>query len=340
MKKFGWVIIGPGKIAHRFSDAVRRMEGTHLVAVHGRDPDRTQSFAQTWSRDGAPPVRALENLDALLHDPEVDGVYIATPHSAHAEAVRRCLQAGKPVLCEKPLAPTQATAIELVEMSRQQNVFLMEGIWTRFLPAYAVVREWLQSQAIGRVHGMQSSFFFNVPFDPASRVYDPAQAGGALLDIGIYNLTVTRWVLQAAMGRCPALQSLHASGVIGTTGVDQRVSVALNFSDGVVSQFVCGVDGIADNSFRIFGERGVITIAANFWEATDTTLHRTGEAPISVHRPHRLNGFEGEIEEAMLNIAIGNFESPVVPHAETVATLGWMDRIRADIGVRYPFEQT
>ncbi len=338
MKEFGWAIVGPGKIAHRFADAVQRMDGTRLIAVHGRDPGRTQSFAQTWSRQGAPPVSVMEDLDALLRDSNIDGIYISTPHTAHAEAVRRCLLAGKPVLCEKPLAPTQALAIELVTLSQQRNVFLMEGVWTRFLPVYAVVREWLQSQAIGRVQGMQSSFLFNVPFDPESRVYDPAQAGGALLDIGIYNLTMARWALQVATGQCPTLNSLHARGVIGPTGVDHRVSASLDFAGGVVSQFVCGFDGSADNSFRIFGERGAITIGANFWEATTATLHRTDAESVTVKCPLRLNGFEGEIEEAMLNIAIGNVESAVMPHADTVATLGWMDRIRADIGVRYPFE--
>ena len=339
MKEFAWAIIGPGRIAHRFADAVRQSEGARLVAVHGRDRGRATAFAKTWSRDGVPQIRVTENLDALLQDPEVDGVYIATPHAFHGQAVRRCLEAGKPVLCEKPLVPNEAMAIELVALSRQRGVFLMEAVWTRFLPVYAVVQEWLQSQAIGRVRGMQSSFCFNVPFNPASRAYDPAQAGGALLDIGIYNLTMTRWALQMAMGQCPPLQALHARGVIGPTGVDHRVTATLEFPEGVVSQFVCGFDGSADNSFRVLGERGVITIATNFWEATDATLQRTGEAPVWVHRPHRINGFEGEIEEAMRNIANGNSESAVMSHADTVATLGWMDRIRAGIGVSYPFER-
>ena len=229
-------------------------------------------------------------------------------------------------------------ASELVAISRQRGVFLMEALWTRFLPIYSTVNEWLSAQAIGEIRGLQSSFCFNVPFNPQTRHFDPALAGGSLLDVGIYNLSMTQWALRAALGQCPKLDSVAASGVIGPTGVDHRVAASLEFSGGVVSQFQCGFDSMADRSFRIFGELGMISVPTHFWEATTAILQRGDEPAEVVHRPFRINGFEGEIEEAMHCITGGAIESPAMPHADTVATAAWMDRIRAIVGVRYPFE--
>lgn len=337
MKPFGWAIIGPGKIAHRFADAVQHMDAVKLISVNGRDPVRASAFAQKWSRHGEP-VAVARDIESLLKDDRIEGIYVATPHAFHAEAIRRCIAAGKPVLCEKPLVPNRSQGLGVVALARQHHVFLMEAVWTRFLPVYAVVQDWLRSGAIGRVRGIQSSFCIDMPFNAASRTHDPAQAGGALLDIGIYNLTMTRWALHAAMGQCPPLQSLHATGVVGPSGVDHRVGATLEFADGVVSQFICGFDASADNGFRIIGEHGVISIPARFWEATDAELQVAGKEALSVRRPFRINGFEGEIEEAMGAIRRGDIESPLMSHQDTLTTLEWMDRIRAIMGVRYPFE--
>ena len=349
VKTFGWAIIGPGPIAHKFAEAVTHIDGAALARIQGRDLARASAFADQWCRDSAVPGRtnlqASDHIDALLSDPAVDAVYIATPHAFHADAIRRCLEAGKPVLCEKPLVTDAVTAAGLIALSRQRKVFLMEAVWTRFLPIYAQVRQWLQSNSIGAVRSMQSSFCFNVPFNPASRLLDPAQAGGALLDIGIYNLTVTRWVManagadaEAALGRCPPAAQIHAAAVIGPTGVDHRTAATVEFPDGVTSQFVCSIDCSGDDTFCIYGERGTITIHRHFWCGTTATLAQTGAAPLTVERPWRINGFEGEIEEAMRCIAAGKIESEVMPHEETRQTLAWMDQIRREVGVRYPFE--
>ena len=343
MSDFAWGLIGPGRIAHRFADAVHRLPGTRLVHVQGRDAGRAAAFAQHWTRDGAAAPRSSATLDALLADPAVQGVYIATPHAFHADALRACLDAGKPVLCEKPLVTDAARAAALFALARERGVFVMEAVWTRFLPAYALVAGWLREQRIGALRGLQSSFCFNTPFDAQDRTFDPAQAGGALLDIGIYNLTATRWVLQQAAGLSagdtlpePALLA-HAQ--LSASGVDQRLAVMLGFPGGLASQFICGFDGAADNGLRIFGERGHIHLPQMFWEAREATLQRSGEAPLTVPCPFQINGFEYEINEAMRCIQAGAIESPVMPHAETLATLRWMDRLRAAVGVRYPFDE-
>lgn len=335
---FAWAVIGPGRIAQRFAQAVVALPGVHLRCVHGRDAARAAEFARRWSDDARPAVRVDADVGTLLADPGVDAVYVATPHASHGGFVRRCLEAGKPVLCEKPLVPTQAQARELVALSRQRRVFLMEALWTRLLPAYAGVRRWLDDGAIGAVRALQSSFCFAVPYDAGSRLFDPALAGGTLLDIGIYNLAMTRWVLEASPGACPEPTALHCSGVLAASGVDQRVAAQLVFPGGITSQFVCAFDGCADNTLRIFGSAGSITVPGPFWEATSAVLARPGQPDEHLHAPLRINGFEEEIEELMRCVRAGRIESPRLPHAETLGLVGWMDRLRAELGVRYPFE--
>lgn len=344
MTVFRWGLVGPGAIARRFADAVQRMDGSELAAVCGRDAARAAAFAEHWTRDGQAPPRVATDLAALLADPRVDAVYVATPHAQHGATIRACLEAGKPVLCEKPLVPNRAEAAALIALARERRVFLMEALWTRFLPAYAVLERWLKAGAIGPVTGLQSSFCFAAPYDEtnaSSRLYDPAQAGGALLDIGIYNLSVTRWVLEQARGACPELAELQVAGKLAPTGVDERVAATLVFGAGadlITAQFVCGFDASADNALRIFGTEGQILLPRTFWEATEAILELDGQPPERVAAPFAINGFEGEIAEAQACIRAGALESARISHAETLATLGWMDEIRRRLGVRYPFE--
>jgi predicted dehydrogenase len=335
---FRWAIIGPGRIAHRFAEAVSQTPTLRLHRVQGRDPQRAQAFAHDWSEKTGQAIVGSTELAAVLDDPLVNAVYIATPHAFHAETLRAALIAKKPVLCEKPMVTDARTARELVALARENSTFLMEAVWTRFLPLHEAVSHWLRAGKIGAICGMQSSFCFNAPFDPTSRLYDPALAGGALLDIGIYNLTVTRMMLQASLGACPQVTEIDARAVLAPTGVDQRLHATLHFPDGVASQFICAVDCTADNSFRIVGEQGSITIHGGFWQATRATLTRTNEAPIEIHHPFRVNGFEYEIEAAASSIRDGRIECERMPHSETIATLEWMDRIRQTVGVRYPFD--
>jgi predicted dehydrogenase len=336
--EFAWAVIGPGAIAHRFAEAVSRLTGVRLHAVAGRDMARATAFAERWSQASTSPAIATTDVDQLLDDDRVDAVYIATPHAQHGELVRRCLERGKPVLCEKPLVPTLMQAEALVALARDRRVFLMEALWTRFLPVYAAVRDWLDRGEIGAVRAVQSSFCFASPYKPTSRLFDPALAGGTLLDIGIYNLAMTRWVLESAPGACPEPVSMRAEGVLAPTGVDQRVAGTLVFPGGAVSQFVCAFDAVADNALHIVGERGCIVVPHNFWEATEAILQRPAQADEHIHRPLRINGFEGEIEETMRCVRAGLIESPRMPHAESLAAVRWIDELRRQLGVRYPFE--
>ena len=353
-KDFAWALIGPGSIAQRFAEAVHHLPHTYLHTVVGRNLGRAQEFAQTWTQDDDGPANqaplATDDLAATLRNPAIDGVYIATPHAQHGEFIRQCLLAGKPVLCEKPLVPTQQQAQALIQLAQERGVFLMEALWSRFLPVYDIVGGWLQSGAIGEVHAIQSSFCFSADYDPHSRMFDPHLAGGSLLDIGIYNLALSRWVLQQSPGpnrvrgpdtcssACPEPLHIQTHAVLAPTGVDQRISALLEFPSGVSVQFVCGFDSTSDNSMHILGAHGAIVLERNFWQATAATLHLKSQPPLTSQAPFRINGFEGEIEEVIRCVRAGLTESPRMPHAETLALVRWMDAIRAQVGVRYPFE--
>jgi predicted dehydrogenase len=279
-------------------------------------------------------------LSDLLADPAIRAIYIATPHDSHGWYARACLAAGKPVLCEKPLTPCSAQTVELTDLAQARQVFLMEALWTVFLPLYDEVRQWLREGFIGDVLSMDSSFCFETPYAPSSRLFNLSHAGGALLDIGIYNLAVTRLVLQAAYGRCPALSAVEASGVLAPTGVDQRVNAVLRFPQGVVSRFTCALDQAAPNTFVITGTRGEICIESPFWSSSRACLSRPGHQPVHVHKPWAVNGFEYEIEETQRCVRAGQVQSSGMPHSESVALVGWLDELRRQMGVRYPFEVT
>jgi predicted dehydrogenase len=326
---FGWALVGPGAIARRFAAALAGVEGARLAAVAGRDGPRAAQFAREWGDDRS----ASGTLAEVLARDDVHAVYVCTPHPFHADAVQAALEAGKPVLCEKPLTPSAAVTRPLVAAARTRGVFLMEAVWTRFLPVYAQLREWLADGAIGEVRSMQSSFCIDRPLLPGHRRTSAALGGGTLLDIGIYNITASRIALPGV-----PVQGFDVRALRNDEGVDIQLSAMLDFGDGRHSQFTCGWFGDGPNRFLVLGTRGHIEVHGGFWQATAVTLVRAGQPPLTVERPFRINGFEYEIEEAMRCIRGGLTESPLLPPAESLAVVELMDAMRARVGVRYPFE--
>jgi len=326
---FNWGVIGPGGIANRFAGGLAAVPGARLAVVFARDAAKGQAYAEQW-RAGGEPARVTTDLADLLADPTVNAVYIATPHSNHGEYVRAALLAGKAVLCEKPLVTSLDEGQELINLAREKGVFLMEALWTRFLPAYDVAGRMLREGAIGELRAMVSSFCFSSGYDPAHRNWNPALAGGSLWDIGIYNLAVTRWVLQQMNdGVCPEPLSIDVAATLAPTGVDASVTATLHFPGGVTSQFRCGFDASSVNAFEVLGTQAGLRFPVDFWGSQAVELV-TRKAPAErIEAPYVLNGFEGEIAEAQTCIRAGLLESPRMPHSETLALLGWMDAIRA-----------
>ncbi len=323
---FRWGILGPGRIAHRFAQDLEVVEGARLVAVASRSSERARDFAQKY---GAP--ASYDSDEALAADPDVDAIYIATPHRFHHAQARLCLEAGKPVLCEKPFTVNAGQATDLMQLAQARGLFLMEALWSRYLPVWRQVREWLDEGSIGGVTLISSTFCFRAERDPSDRKFNHDLAGGALLDLGVYNISLSQWVA----GEPPT--ETRALAYIGDTGVDELTAGTMAYPRGVVSQFACSflVDGV--NEMAIYGTKGRIRVHPNFWEPTRATLVVDGKER-AVSLPFRRNGFEYQIEEAIRCVRSGKGESDTMPLAATLASMNTMDQIREQIGLRYSFE--
>ncbi len=326
-KKFKWGILGPGRIAHEFGKGLQVIDDANLYAVASSKIERAQEFADQYG--GA---KTYNSYEALVNDREVDGVYIATPHRFHFENVMLALNAGKPVLCEKPLTVNAGETKKLIETSKKNKVFLMEALWSRYLPIYSVIRKWLDEKAIGEISLMVGTFGFNAPKEKDDRWQNPELAGGTLLDMGIYPIAISQWV----MGANP--KSFVAMGQIGKTGVDELTTFSLQYENGVISQSHSSFLSNHVNDFLIYGSKGMIRIHPAFWGSTKATLV-TDDQELTVSRPLRAGGFEYQTEEAMRCIRAGLLESPGMSHADTLANMELMDGIRAQIGLKYPFEK-
>jgi len=332
-KIFRWGIIGPGRIAEQFARGLTVIDGACLYAVASSSKQRAQTFAL----DHGAPV-SYDSYQALYDDPNIDAIYIATPHRFHFQQARECLLAGKPVLCEKPLTVNATEAQELITLSKSTGVFLMEAMWTRYLPIYQQVKAWLDAGKIGSVTKVSSSFGFEFPRNYEDRVLNHELAGGALLDLGIYNLSLSQWIFSDQPTR------FSIKGFLGGTHVDEHDEVLLNYSNGRTSDFVISLNKQLSNNLIIKGNAGKIEIDALFANSKKATLtiDRTSTTPkevICVTEEFRATGFEYETEEAVQCIQQGLIESPRMPHKDTLAIMKLMDQLRKSIGLTYSFEQ-
>jgi predicted dehydrogenase len=325
-KHFNWGVLGPGRIANQFAEGLEVIDDARLYAVASTKLDRARIFAEKYAAE-----KTYASYEELVNDTQVDAVYIATPHRFHYENIRLCLNAGKPVLCEKPLTVNAAETSELINLSKTKNVFLMEALWSVYLPIYGQIREWLDEGAIGDIKFMVSTFGGDVPLDQEDRWLNPGLAGGTLLDMGVYPIAISQWI----MGQNP--KSFCAKACMGRTGVDEITAVLLQYENGEISEFSSNFYNGGANEFRIFGTKGHITFPEP-WSASQATLV-SGNRKLTVTKPLRGGGFEYETEEAISCIRQGLLESPVMTHAKTLANMKLMDDIRAEIGLKYPFEK-
>jgi predicted dehydrogenase len=326
-KQFNWGIIGPGRIAEQFVQGLKVIENSALYAVASTRLERATAFARKYGGE-----KAYSSYEALVSDPQVDAIYVATPHRFHFENIMLCLNAGKPVLCEKPLTVNAAETKKLIETSKTKKVFLMEALWTRFLPIYQQVCQWLEAGAIGDVKYLSSTFGGVIPKAEDDRWLNPELAGGTLLDMGIYPISISQWVT----GQNP--QSFSVQALLGKTGVDVLTAVTLKYPNGVISQFNSNFLVENTNDFFIYGTDGRIRIHPNYWGASSATLVTDGQE-LTVTKPLAGGGFEFETKEAMRCVQAGLLESPVMTHAETLSNMELMDKIRTEIGLKYPFEK-
>jgi predicted dehydrogenase len=327
VRKFRWGILGTGAIARQFVRGLRSLPAAEVFAVGSRSENSAAEFA-----DQRNIPRRHASYEGLAADPEVDIVYIATPHPFHAENAELCLQAGKAVLCEKPFCVNAAEAERVVELAREKRLFIMEGMWTRFFPLMEEVRRLVSEGAIGEIRMLNVDFGFRADLDPASRLFDQRLGGGALLDVGVYCVSFASMVL-GQPSRFVGLPHL------GETGVDEQASVVLEHEGGRLANLSIGIRTTTPQEATIIGTEGYVRIHAPWWRPTSMTISRPDTEDETVEAPPSGNGFNYEAAEVMRCLEAGKTESDVMPLDETVSVMRTMDGIRAAWELRYPGEE-
>ncbi len=326
MDKTRWGILGTGRIAGDFATGLAAEEDATVVAVGSRTQDTADRFADRFGIPNRHPT-----YDALAADPEVDIIYIATPHPLHRENTIACLQAGKAVLCEKPFAINAAEAQEMIDCARANGVFLMEAMWTRFLPHIREMARRIQEGQIGDIRLIQADFCYRAPMNPALRAFDPKLGGGALLDIGVYPISLVHHLL----GEPARIASLAH---LGETGVDELAGMLFQYEDGALAVMATAVRANSPDSLLISGTQGEIRAESRWWAPSGFTITRDGREPETVHPEIVGNGWNYQAVECGRSLRAGRTEHELMPLDESLAIMRLMDGLRAEWGLRYPME--
>ncbi|PFG35203.1 Gfo/Idh/MocA family protein [Sanguibacter antarcticus] len=327
-----WGILGAGGIASSFAHAVTTETSSHVVAIGSRDPQRARTFADTNLGEDAAGVRIHATYEALVADPEIDAVYVATPHSHHHEHALLAIRAGKNVLVEKAFTRNEAEAEEVFAAAREQGVFVMEAMWTRFLPHVAALRAVIARGDIGDVVSLAADHgqFFDVPVE--HRLVNRDLAGGALLDLGVYPVSFAHDILGV-----PA--SITAVGQLTETGVDGQISMIFDYPGNVQALLHTTLWAKTPTTATISGTRGRIEVDGNFYVPTSFRVIGLDGSTLTYERPS-ITGLEFEAAEVARRITAGQTESERMSWQGTLEVLRSMDEIRRQIGLVYPGEST
>ncbi|MEU0402402.1 Gfo/Idh/MocA family oxidoreductase [Streptomyces sp. NPDC006197] len=321
-----WGILATGGIAERFTTDLTTLDGAEVVAVASRTEASAKAFAD---RFGIP--RAYGEWAGLFADEDVDVVYVATPHHAHRMAAGLALEAGKAVLCEKALTLNAREAEELVTLSRDRGLFLMEAMWMYCNPLVRRIAELVRDGAIGEVRTVQADFGIAGPFDAGHRLRDPAVGGGALLDLGVYPVSFAQLLLGEP-------STVHAHARISPEGVDLNTGMLLGWDSGASALLSCSLEADTPLTASVTGTEGRIDVPRGFFFPERFTLLRNGAEPeeyVNEDDPHSLRH---EAAEVMRCLRAGGTESPLVPLDGSLAVMRTLDAVRDRIGVRYPSE--
>ena len=320
-----WGFMGAGKIAGTFAAALAQLPGHELVAVGARDADRAHRFA---AEHGA--ARGYATYEQVAADDQVDVVYVATTHPHHLAPALAAVRAGKHVLVEKPLALNAAQATQLFEAARAGGVFAMEAMWLRTQPLLLEVERLVGEGAIGDLVHVSAEFAVGVDYDAGHRLFDLANGGGALLDLGVYPAAFC-WLF---LGE-PA--SVQVMGSLAPTGADRVVAMQWGYETGAVASIFTSSQASGPHRACLIGRDGWVEIAEPFWNnPAYAVLHVAGQEDRRIEVASR--GYAHEAEEVARCLRAGLLESPLVPHADTIGVLEILDAARSELGVTYPGE--
>lgn len=315
-----WGFLGPGRIAGTVADDLALVENASRFAVASRSLDRAQAFAGEHGFE-----KAYGSYAELLVDPDVDVVYVATPHGQHHLVTSQVVAAGKPVLVEKSLTCSSAAAEDLVARIRAAGVFAMEAMWTRFVPAVVRLRELVDEGAIGDVRLVSADLGFVGPTDPADRLLDPAQGGGALLDVGVYPVSFAQMVLGTP-------DTVTARGVLGETGVDVEDSLLLTFPGGRTALLSCSLVAASPGQAVLVGTGGSIVVPPRFHHPTRLVVTRNDREAETIEVPMEGRGYGYQLREVARCLDAGLLESPTMPLADTLTVMSVLDAALEQVG--------
>ena len=325
MSNFNWGILGPGGIAKAFAEDLKRLDGHSIAAVGSRTLSNAQSFANTFGGT------AYGSYEELVADPQVDAIYVATPHPAHKENVILALNAGKPVLCEKPFAVNAAEAQQMVDAAHKNGVALMEAMWARFLPHYAQVREIIQSGVLGKIHTIQADHGQRLADQNIPRLVEPSLAGGALLDLGIYPVSFAHMILGNP-------SKITSSAVLTDKGVDAQTSMIFDYASG--AQAVLNTTMIEQTPCRavVAGLHGWLEIDRTFYNPASMRVVLNDGATTEYPSSYIGHGLREQAEVFKQLVTSGQQQSQILNWQDTVDIMKTLDQVRSQIGLKYPFE--
>ena len=319
-------IIGAGWIAEKMAAALAPLEDYCVHAIASRSLEKAEAFAKTWNIP-----KAYGSYEGMVADPDIDLVYIATPHSHHYPHTKLALEHGKHVLVEKAFTANAAEAAELLETARTKGLFITEAIWTRYMPLSHKVKELMESGIIGEARVLTATLCYMMEFK--ERIVRADLCGGALLDLGVYCLNFARMYFGTDIVR--TVTNVH----LGPTGMDMHESISLSFADGKMANLQAGALCLNDRQGIISGTEGYIRVDnINCPEVVE--VYRNYELVARYEKPaDMINGYEYQVFECKRCIDAGLLESPLMPHAETLSIMQQMDSLRSEWGVTYPYDR-
>jgi len=325
MSNFKWGVLGPGGIAKAFAEDLKKLDGHSIAAVGSRTLSNAQSFAKTFGGT------AYGSYEELVADSQIDAIYVATPHPAHKDNVILALNAGKPVLCEKPFAVNALEAQQMVDAASKNSVALMEAMWARFLPHYAKVREIIASGVLGKIHTIQADHGQRLADQNIPRLVEPSLAGGALLDLGIYPVSFAHMILGNP-------SKITSTAVLTDKGVDAQTSMIFDYADG--AQAVLNTTMIEQTPCRavVAGLNGWLEIDRTFYNPASMRVILNDGSVTQYPSSYQGHGLREQAEVFKQLVTSGQQQSQILNWQDTVDIMKTLDHVRSQIGLKYPFE--
>lgn len=318
-------ILAAGKIAGTLAKTMIQMDSITCYAVASRTLEKAEAFAKTYGFE-----KAYGSYEEMVQDPQVQLVYIASPHSHHYEHIKLCLEHGKHVLCEKAFTANAAQAQEVCTLARQKNLLLAEAMWVRYMPMKKTLQEVIASGVIGDISTVTGNLYYKI--EQVERIQNPELAGGALLDVGVYALTFASVVMGDEVER------IQAAAVKTPSGVDAQTSMTILYKDGRMAVLCCGIMSISDRRGVIYGSKGYIAVE-NVNNFESIKVYNLSREVIATHDcPKQISGYEYQIEACVEAIRNEWTECPDMPHDTILNIMGQMDEVRRQVGIVYPFE--